>query len=139
MTTQTYNRPVPNPQPEWDQYWEKTKTHELWLMRCDDCNKAYFYPRALCPMCFGRNTRWFQSSGKGTLHAFGIVHRAPHPGFADIVPYVVGMVELEDGVRLPTNIVEVQADPEHVKVGMAVEVTFDDVTEKITLPKFKPA
>jgi uncharacterized OB-fold protein len=139
MTTQTYRGPLPNPQPEWDQYWEKAKAHELWLMRCDDCNKAYFYPRRLCPMCFGRNTRWFQSSGKGTLHTFAIVHRAPNPAFAEKVPYVVAIVELEDGVRVPTNIVDVEADQEHIKVGMAVEVTFDDVTDTITLPKFRPA
>jgi hypothetical protein len=90
-------------------------------------------------MCFGRNTKWFQSSGKGTVHAFGIVHRAPTPAFADMVPFVVAQVELEDGVRFPTNIVIADPTPENVKVGMAVEVIFDDVTEKVTLPKFKPA
>ena len=71
--------------------------------------------------------------------AFGIVHRAPTPAFADMVPFVVAQVELEDGARIPTNIVIDNPTPDNVKVGMAVEVVFDDVTENITLPKFKPA
>ena len=139
MTTQGYNKPLPNPQPEWDYYWEKAQAHELWLMHCDDCGKAYFYPRPICPNCFSRNTRWRQSSGKGVLHAFSIVHRAPHPGFVDMVPYVACIIELEDGVRFPTNLIEVEPEPANIKVGMAVEVVFDDVTDKITLPKFRPA
>ena len=139
MTTQPYTRPLPVSQPEWDFYWEKAKAHELWIMRCDDCNKHYFYPRAICPLCFSRNTKWVQSSGKGTLHAFGIVHRAPTPAFADMVPFVVAQVEVEDGARIPTNLVIDDPTPEKIKVGMAVEVVFDDVTDKVTLPKFKPA
>ena len=139
MASQTYNRPLPVSQPEWDHYWEKAKAHELWIMRCDDCNKAYFYPRAICPNCFSRNTRWMQSSGKGTVHAFAIVHRGPTPAWRDHVPYVTAIVELEDGARFPTNIVEVEPDPANIKVGMQVEVVFDDVTPEVTLPKFRPA
>jgi uncharacterized OB-fold protein len=139
MTSQTYNRPLPTPMPEWDTYWEKAKAHELWLMRCGDCRKAYFYPRAICPNCFSRNTSWFQSSGKGSLHAFAIVHRAPTPAWRDHVPYVTAIVELEDGARMPTNLVEVEPDETKIRVGMPVEVTFDDVTPEITLPKFRPS
>jgi uncharacterized OB-fold protein len=138
MTSSTYNRPLPNSQPEWDYYWQKTKAHELWLMRCDDCNRHYFYPRAICPNCFSRNTRWARSSGKGTLHAFSIVHRGPTPAFADHVPYVACIVELEDGARFPSNLVEVEPDPAKIKVGMPLEVIFDDVTDTVTLPKFRP-
>ncbi len=131
-------RPLPQPQPETDFYWQKAKAHELWLMRCKDCNQNYFYPRPICPNCFSRNTEWFQSAGKGTLHAFAIVERAPTPAFADMVPFVTAIVEI-DGVHMPSNLVEVQADSEHVKIGMAVEVVFDDVSDTITLPKFRPA
>jgi len=139
MTQQTPPIPAPTPQPEWDFYWEKAKARELWLMRCNDCNQAYFYPRPICPNCFSRNTEWFQSSGKGTLFAFAIVHRPPTPAFTDMVPFVTAYVELEDGVIFPTNLVEVETDPEHVKIGMAVEVVFEDLNNEITLPKFKPA
>jgi uncharacterized OB-fold protein len=139
MTSSTYNLPLPRPQPETDFYWEKAKAHELWLMHCDDCGKSYFYPRAICPECFSRNTRWIQASGRGTLHAFAIVHRAPQPAFRDKVPYVTCLVELEEGPRMPSNLVEVEPDPAHIKIGMPVQVVFDDVTAEITLPKFKPA
>ena len=137
MTTQSYKRPLPVSQPEWDFYWEKAKAHELWIMRCDDCNQAYFYPRAICPNCFSRNTRWVQSSGKGTLYSFAIVHRAPTRAFE--APYIAAYVELEDGVRLPTNLIDVEPEPENVKIGMPVEVVYEEASETITLPKFRPA
>ena len=139
MTTQAPARPLPRPQPEWDFYWEKCKAHELWLMRCKDCNSTYFYPRAICPQCFSRNTEWFQSSGRGTLYAFAIVHRAPTPAFASMAPYVVAYVELEGGARMPTNLIDVEPDPSKVKIGMSVEVTFEDASDSISLPKFRPA
>lgn len=133
-----YGLPLPRPQPETDFYWEKARAHELWLMRCDDCQGTYFYPRAICPVCFSRRTRWVQSSGRGTLYAFAVVHRPPTPAFQDRVPYVVAMVELEGGVRIPTNLVEVEPDPAQIRIGMPVEVVFDDVTPEVTLPKFRP-
>jgi uncharacterized OB-fold protein len=108
-------------------------------MRCKDCNTVYFYPRPMCPECFSRNTEWFQSSGKGTLYAFAIVHRAPTLAFRDMVPYVTAFVELEGGARMPTNLVMDDPTPENVKIGMAVEVIFEDMNDKIALPKFKPA
>ena len=136
---QQYNKPLPVAQPDTDYYWEKTKQHELWLKHCNDCNNTFFYPRDICPHCFSRNTKWIQASGKGTVHTFAIVHRPPDPSFKDDVPFVVAMVDLEEGPRMPTNLVEVEPDPEKISVGMAVEVTFDDVTEDVSLPKFKPA
>jgi uncharacterized protein len=140
MTTQaTPPKPLPVPQPEWDFYWEKAKAHELWLMRCKDCSTSYFYPRPICPNCFSRNTEWFQSSGNGTLYAFAIVHRAPMPAFREDAPYVVAYIELEGGARMPTNLVGVDPDPEHVKIGMAVKVDFEDRTAEISLPIFRPA
>ena len=139
MSQPRYPLPLPTPQPETDFYWEKARAHELWLMRCDDCQRTYFYPRSICPHCFSRNTRWVQSSGRGTLYAFAIAHRPPTPAFQDRVPYVAAMVELEDGVRLPTNLVDVEPDPAKIRIGMPVEVVFDDVTDAITLPKFRPS
>ena len=131
--------PPPIPQPESDLYWEKCKTHELWLRHCRSCDRAYFYPRDICPMCFSRDTDWVQCSGRGTLHTFSIVHRGPTPAFRDQAPYVAAIVELDEGVRMPTNLVEVEPDPGVVKVGMAVEVVFEDLDDNISLPKFRPA
>jgi hypothetical protein len=138
MDQQSSPLPLPVPQPETDFYWERAREHELWLMRCEDCGGAYFYPRPICPLCHSRRTTWFRSSGLGTLYAFSIVHRGPTPAFQERVPYVAAMVELEDGVRLPTNLVEVQPDPTTITIGMRVEVVFDDVSPTVSLPKFRP-
>ncbi len=137
MAETTPNRRLPLPQPETELYWEKARAHELWMMRCEDCRNAYFFPRSICPICFSRNTRWFEASGRGTLHAFAIVHRSPSPAFE--APYVAAMVELEEGPRMPTNLVEVEPDPSAIRIGMPVEVVFEDVTDDFSLPKFRPA
>lgn len=139
MTTNAYQGPLPVKQPESDFYWEKAQAHELWLRRCVDCGKAFFYPRDFCPGCGDRNVEWTQASGRGTLHTFAIVHRAPLPAFRDNVPFVVAMVDLEEGPRIPTNLVGVEPDPANIKVGMAVQVDFADVTEEVTLPVFRLA
>ena len=142
MTQQAQTPPPITPpiaQPESDFYWEKCKAHELWFRHCKSCDKNYFYPRDICPECFSRDTVWVQSSGKGTLYTFAIVHRGPVPAFRDRAPYVTAMVELEKGVRMPTNLVEVEPDQSAIKIGMALEVVFDDLDDKISLPKFRPA
>jgi uncharacterized OB-fold protein len=138
MSQPTPRPPLPTPQPETDFYWEKARAHELWLMRCGDCGSTYFYPRPICPRCFSRNTRWVQSSGRGIVHAFSIVHRPPTPAFAERAPYVAALVELEGGARMPTNLVEVEPDPRSIQVGMPVEVVFEDVNEAVALPQFRP-
>ena len=137
--TQAYNKPVPVPQGESDYYWEKAKQHELWLRQCNACGKAYFYPRDISPCCFSRDTRWVQASGKATLYTYGIVERPPHRGFAEDAPYVTAIVELEEGPRMPTNIVMAEPTPEKLQIGMALKVVFEDISETIALPKFEPA
>ena len=139
MSAPTPGPPLPVPQPETDFYWERARAHELWLMHCDDCEQAYFYPRPICPRCFSRNTRWVRSSGHGTLHAFAIVHRPPTPAFQDRVPYVAALIELEGGARLPSTLVEVAPDPAVIRIGMPVEVVFDDISDAFTLPRFRPS
>ncbi|HZT05767.1 MAG TPA: Zn-ribbon domain-containing OB-fold protein [Chloroflexota bacterium] len=130
------SRPLPIPQPETEYYWQRAREHELWIMRCEACGNAYFYPRTICPLCFSRDTRWLQASGRATLHAFSIVHRAPAPGFT--TPYVAAIVELEEGPRMPTNLVGVEPDPAAIRIGMPLEVVFEDVTDEISLPQFRP-
>ena len=137
--TQQYRKPIPAPQPESDYYWEKARQHELWLRSCTACGQAYFYPRDISPCCFSRDTTWIRASGKATLYTFGIVHRAPHPGFMDDLPLVTAIVELEEGPRMPTNIVGIDdPTPDKLEVGMPLEVTFEDITATIALPKFRP-
>lgn len=130
--------PPPVPQPESDFYWGKCRAHELWLRHCRACDETYFYPRDICPGCFSRDTDWVRSSGRGILHTFAVVHRGPIPAFRDRTPYIAAIVELEGGARLPTNLVDVAPDPAVIKVGMAVEVVFEDLDATISLPKFRP-
>ena len=100
-----YNKPIPVPQGESDVYWQKAKEHELWLRKCNSCDTAYFYPRDISPCCFSKDTDWIKASGKASLFTYGIVQRAPHPGFVDDVPFVTAIVELEEGPKMATNIV----------------------------------
>jgi uncharacterized OB-fold protein len=108
-------------------------------MHCDECGQAYFYPRAICPFCLSRRTRWVKSSGRGALYAFSIVHRGPTAAFQDRVPYVAALVELDGGARLPTTLVDVAPDPSAIRIGMPLEVVFDDVSDAFTLPRFRPS
>jgi uncharacterized OB-fold protein len=138
MTQEAPKITLPVPQPESDFYWEKCREGELWLRHCKSCDKTYFYPRDICPMCFSRNTDWIQTNGKGTLHTFAIVHRGPTPAFRDKTPYVTAVVELQGGARMPTNLVEVDPDPASIKCGMLLEVTFEKLDDNISLPMFRP-
>lgn len=133
-----YTKPLPVIQPESEFFWQKAKEHELWLRKCNSCNATYHYPRDICPICHDKNVEWVITDGKGTLYAFSIVHRSPPP-FKDSVPYVLALVEMDGGARILSNLVNVEPEPAHIKIGMALEVVFDDVTENISLPKFRPS
>lgn len=132
-----YTGPVPVPTPETRPYWEAAKRHELVLPRCRQCKTMHFYPRGICPDCMSSDIAWEQVSGKGTVHTFTVVHR----GLKDFPlgsPYVIAMVELDEGPRLMTNLVDVEPDATKITIGMRVEVTFADVTPTATLLHFKP-
>ncbi|MSQ42341.1 MAG: Zn-ribbon domain-containing OB-fold protein [Dehalococcoidia bacterium] len=133
-----YNKPLPAPTPETQEYWDGLKRHELRIQRCRDCSRHYFYPRPFCPHCYSRNVEWTTVSGKGKLHTFVINYR-PARGFESDVPYVIAIVELDEGARMMTNLINVQPDPQHVTADMPVEIVYDDVTPEVTLPKFQPA
>ncbi len=131
----TYNKPLPSPTPETKPFWDGCKAHQLKVMHCTACDHTYLYPRPYCPKCFSDRTEWRDASGRGTLHTFMVNHRAA-PNFD--APYVTAVVQLEEGPRLLTNLVDVEQDQHALKIDMPVEVVFDDVTDEITLPKFRP-
>ena len=115
-------------------YWEGLTQGELRIQRCTACSRAVFYPRSICPHCFSDQLTWIVASGKGTIYSYTVAHQA-FGHFAAEVPFVVAIVELEEGVRMMTRLVETPR--EHVKVGAPVQVTFETVGEQFTLPYFR--
>ena len=99
MTDKIYRKPIPIPTPESDFFWSKVAQHELWIQRCIDCSKPFFYPRMVCPLCLSQNIEWFEVSGRGSLYSYMINHR-PAPGFEDDAPYAIAIVELEEGPKI---------------------------------------
>ena len=128
-------RPVPTPDTQF--YWDRAAEEELWLPHCDAEDTVFWYPRDFCPGCGSRSVSWVQASGRGTLAAF-VVNHTPHPSYAADGPYVIALVQLEEGVRLMTSIVGVPNTPEALVLDMALEVTFEDQSG-MKIPKFKPA
>ena len=103
---------------------------------CDCCGEYQFYPRGICANCWATDIAWVKTGGKGTLWTFTVTYQNRTTGFADEVPYVLALVELEEGVKMFTNII--QCETEEVKIGMTVEVTFVRASEQINIPYFKP-
>ncbi len=133
-------RPLPTPiTPEAKPYWDGLREGKLMLPKCEDCGSAFFYPRIACPHCHSRNVGWIQASGKGRLYAFQIAHRALNPAFKIEPPYILAMVELEEGPRMMSNLINIEPDPQIVKCDMAVEVVFEKQTDEVTLALFQPA
>ena len=134
-------KPLPQPEPLARPYWDSLREGAMRLQRCAACERFVFYPRALCPHCGGRELSWQPVSGRGRLHSFCIPHRHPSPAFQPDLPYVVALVELDEGVRLMTRLVGVEPDPGKLMglIDRAVEVVYEAVSEEITLPMFRPA
>lgn len=132
-----YDKPLPEPTEMSIEFWKAAKRHELCLQHCHNCGSYIFYPRSHCPECLGTNLTWEKVSGQGEVYSYTVVHRAGIPGFEKDVPYVFATVQLNEGARIPTNIVGIA--PEKVTIGMKVAAFYDDVTPEITLVKFKPS
>ena len=114
-------------------FWEGIADGLLRLQHCRQCDRHVFYPRAVCPHCSADDLCWVDARGSGRIHSFTVVHRAP-PDYRDDVPYVVALVELDEGVRMMTRVVDV--DPSAVRVDMPVTVSIQGDPR---LPYFRPA
>ena len=132
-----WNKPLPTISGETKPYWDSARRGQLMIQKCDSCAEYQFYPRGICANCWSNDIQWYRASGKGTVWTFTVTHQNRTPGFGEDVPYVLALVELEEGVRMFTNIVE--CEPRDVKIGMAVEVTFVRANDQISIPYFKPA
>jgi len=134
------DRPLPHPlAPEAKPYWEGMKERKLMLPECRDCRKAHFYPRIFCPHCHSRNLAWIEASGRGKLYAFEILYRSFNPAVKTPLPYVLAMIELQEGPRMLSNLINVKPDPNVIRCDMPVEVVFSKLTDEFTMPFFQPA
>ena len=125
-------KPFPVPDAQTAPFWNAVTAGRLDVQRCQSCGRHVFYPRSLCPHCGGVDLEWVTVSGRGMVYSFTVVHRAPAE-FEPEAPYVVALVELEEGVRMLTRLIDV--DPAAVSVAMPVEVA---LSGEPRLPYFRP-
>lgn len=135
-TTTIPPKPAPRPSPESQSYWKAAAAHRLELPRCNACCQHWFPPSRSCPHCLSADMAFVPVSGKGKVFSFVIYDRVYHPAFAGDVPYVVALVELDEGPRMISNIVGTA--PEDVRCEMRVEVVFKPAGEGMAIPCFKP-
>ena len=122
--------------PDNAEHFQALEEGKLLLPRCDRCSTVFWYPRHHCPVCGAHAVSWVTASGRGTIYSFTVVRKGPGP-YADVGPYVLAYVELDDGVRVLSNITGV-ADLQSLKIGMPVEAVFDREPETAVLLRFRP-
>lgn len=137
-TVPTAKLPTPTPRPsqETEPFWQATAEGRLILPRCNACQFVIWYPRLLCPECGSTDVSWIDASGRGTIYSFSITRRGVG-AYREAGPFVLAYVELEEGPRVMTNIVD--CDPEALEVGQAVQVVFHDTGQGSALYRFAPA
>lgn len=127
-----YDKPLPVIDALTKGFWDLAKARRLAAQVCDACGDVHFPASPVCPKCLGEDQAWRPVSGRGRLESWVEYHRAYWPGFVAELPYRVCLIQLEEGPLLVSNLVG-----EPAEVGDAVQVVFEDVTDEITLPKFR--
>jgi uncharacterized OB-fold protein len=130
MTMAERKLPAPQANPETKPYWDAAAEGKLKVKRCRACGEHHHYPRALCPFCFSDDTEWRDATGRGTIYTYSVMRRAP-------VPYAIAYVELEEGPRMMTNIVD--CDLDSIRIGQKVKVVFKPSEGGPPVPMFAPA
>jgi len=130
-----YKKPIPAVAPDMKPFFDAAKRHQLVVQRCAQCGTPRFPAREICSNCLSRAVDWLPVSGEGEVFSYNVMHQVYHPGFADEVPYAVVVIKLKEGAKMNSNLVGVK--PHDIKIGMPVRVVFEDISEEVTLPKFK--
>jgi len=130
----TIPKPIPRPNADSRPYWEACNRGELTYQRCGTCGHAQFYPRSLCIQCKSQDLSWQKSSGRATVYSFTEMHRAAIPSYQANVPYLVALLEMEEGFRLITN---VEGPTNQIQIGTKGSIVFEDRGEQ-KVPKFLP-
>jgi uncharacterized OB-fold protein len=132
-----YSKPLPEITAESKPFWDACARHELLVQTCRACGAVQYYPRGVCAACWSPDVEWTRATGRGRVYTFTVTHRTQARGFRDELPYVLAWITLDEGVQVMSNIVGV--DPATIKIDMPVRVTFDDVKDGLSIPKFTAA
>jgi uncharacterized OB-fold protein len=130
-----WKKPLPAPDAVSAPWWAAAAEGRLLYQSCPVCGHRQFYPRPLCTAC-GADPEWAEASGRGVVHTFTVVRQYGAPPFKDELPYVVAMIELEEGVRMLANVTD--CDVESVRVGMAVEAYAVAAADDVGVPFWRP-
>lgn len=128
---------LPTIEDETRPFWEGTRAGKLLLRSCTACGAVHYYPRPFCPTCWSDDVEWVEAVGRATLYTHSTVHMNDLPPFGERVPYVAAVVELEEGPRMMTEVIDCPV--EDLAVGMALELTFRELTDEVTIAIFRPA
>jgi len=131
-----YALPIPVADEASQVFFDGANEDKLMLVQCSQCGTFRLPGRERCLDCWSTESEWAQASGKGKLYTYGIMHQQYHPAFAEQIPYNYALVELDEGPRLITNIVD--CPNEELRTDMPVEAVFDHVTDEATLIRFRP-
>lgn len=130
-------KPLPVTDALTEPFWQAAANGRLVLQRCSACGRFQHYPRPHCVHCSAIAPEWVTASGLAVVHTFTVIHRNDAPGFADEVPYVFAILDLEEGVRMAGNVVDVDVEAMHI--GMPVHVRFEQVSNDLAIPLWEPA
>lgn len=133
---ETVTRAQPPVTPLTEPFWEATREQRLLLQHCDVHDHAVFYPRDVCPITLEPTLEWRPASGRGTVYSYTIESKPMNPGMRAMAPYVVALIDLDEGVRMLSNVVGIA--PEDVTIGLPVQVTWEPLEDGRNLPQFEP-
>jgi hypothetical protein len=131
-----WNRPVPVLSPETQPFWDACKEGIFLIQQCEDCRKFQYHYRGFCCHCWSSAINDHPISGEGTVWTYTVIERNRAEGFRDLVPYAVALVEVPEGVRILSNVIN--CDPHTVEIGMPVKLTFVDAEDGLRIPMFEP-
>ena len=132
MTTVRFD--LPTPEGDTVAFWDAAREGRLLIRHCLDCDVYSYYPRPFCPKCWSEEVEWYEASGRATLYTWSVIYANDQPPFRDRVPYVAAVVDLEEGPRMMTNVVDCPF--EELRIGMPLRVTFQPTSDEFTIPVF---
>lgn len=135
MSTVQPSRPQPDTRNAGKEFWRAAAEGKLLVPNCNACGRNFWHPRPRCPHCGADDVGWITGSGSGAIHTFTVVRQSGDPFFKGKVPYALAMIELDEGVRLMSNVVDTPIDT--LRIGMRVEVVFEAASDDVAIPLFR--